>query len=118
MKAPNTDGGIPWWIYFTGGALAGWLAKGRVLWVAGAAVALYAMKAKKAKAAPIAAAQLPKAAMTAKTAATKGEPAAPASAVQTATQVPKTVFQGDLEKGLIDYGSLEGTKISEAGGRS
>jgi hypothetical protein len=32
---------VPWYIYFAGGALAGWLAKGRFTWIAGAAAAAY-----------------------------------------------------------------------------
>lgn len=55
MKYENMTtepGPIPWWAYFAAGAAAGWLAKGRFIWVAAAAGGLYFLKhSKGAKAA-------------------------------------------------------------------
>ena len=40
-SSPKISPAIPWWLYFTAGALAGWLAKGRVTWIVGAAAAVH-----------------------------------------------------------------------------
>ena len=73
---------IPWWMYFTAGALAGWLAKGRVTWIAGAAAAVYYLnqaKKKKAQAANQAAMNKSKALTKAKAAISAKKPEATAT---------------------------------------
>lgn len=35
---------LPWWAYFAGGALAGWLARGRLIWIAGGLGALWILR--------------------------------------------------------------------------
>ena len=35
---------LPWWAYFAGGALAGWLARGRLIWIAGGLAALWVLR--------------------------------------------------------------------------